>query len=487
MMESRLKKLIPEFRGKKVLIFGDVMLDEHIWSKVSRISPEAPVVVADVQKISHVPGGCGNVAANVKALGGVPYLVGTVGYDSSADKLLAALKSMGIPTNFIIQDKQRPTILKSRIIAGSQHVVRVDREEKNQFPKALAQKILKHTLRQIPKVDAVIISDYAKGMTEKQTCQAIIKAANRHKKPILIDPKGTDYSKYKGATIITPNLSEAEAASGLKIKDDRNLASAGKSLLKTVGSPCVLITRGENGMALFEKNGLIHDIAGVPREVFDITGAGDTVISTLALALAANAKPPEACQLANLAGSVKVTKIATQPVYAYELKDALEEREPASKKIKTREELKEIVERLKRENAKIVFTNGCFDILHLGHIRYLKEAKKLGDVLIVGLNSDSSVRKLKGATRPYISEHERAEIMASLESVDYVTIFTETLPDNLIKLVRPNVHVKGGDYKISQLPERKLVQELGGKVVVIPPVEGKSTTSLIDKILGRHK
>ena len=378
MLESHLKSLIPSFRGKKVLIVGDIMLDEHIWSKVSRISPEAPVVIADVQKISHVPGGCGNVAANVKALGGIPYLIGTIGFDSSGDKLITALNNLSISTKLIIRDKQRPTILKSRIIAASQHVVRVDREDKNPFPDNLSEKILKQALKHIPNVDAIIISDYGKGMTSHKTCQSIIKSAHQNKKPILVDPKGIDYSKYKGATIITPNLNEAEVASGIKITNEKTIALAGNYLLRSVDSQYVLITRSENGMSLFEKSGKIHNIPGIPREVFDITGAGDTVISTLALALCSKAKAYDACYLANFAGSVKVTKIATQPVFASEVIAALEEKEPASRKVKTRKEISEIIKNLKQDDVKIVFTNGCFDILHLGHIKYLREAKKLG-------------------------------------------------------------------------------------------------------------
>ncbi|MBI5701180.1 D-glycero-beta-D-manno-heptose-7-phosphate kinase [Candidatus Saganbacteria bacterium] len=487
MIETILKKILPNFSGKKILIVGDIMLDEHIWSKVNRISPEAPVVIADVTRISHVPGGCGNVAANIKALGGTPLLVGLVGNDSSGDKLLVSLNNCGIQTNLIIKTGGRPTILKSRVIAGSQQVVRVDREDKGPLPVNLSEKVLKAALKQIKNADAVIISDYGKGITSEHLCQSMIKAAKQNKIPVLVDPKGTNYSKYKGATIITPNLSEASVASKVKIDDEKTLSKAGNFLLKTLDLQYALITKSENGMSLFAKNGQVINIPGIKREVFDITGAGDTVIATIALSLASGAKIEEACHLSNIAGSVKVTKIATQPVHANELEAALEEKEPTSRKIKTRKEISEIAKRLKSEGARIAFTNGCFDILHLGHVRYLKEAKKLGDVLIVGLNSDRSVKSLKGSTRPYVSGLERAEILASLESVDYVVIFDESRPDNLIRSIGPNVHVKGGDYKISQLPERKLVEQLGGKVVVIPPTKGRSTSNIIDRILGRQQ
>jgi len=397
--------------------------------------------------------------------------------------LSSALNNLSVSTEYLIKTKERPTILKSRIIAGSQQIVRVDREDKSEISKELSEKILQKALKLIPKVDAVIISDYGKGITSQNNCRQIIKTAKKLKKPVLVDPKGSDYSKYKGATIITPNLGEAEIASGIKIKDEKTLLQSGEKLLKIVGAPYVLITRSENGMSLFFKNGNTVNISGIKREVFDITGAGDSVIATLALAFAAKASANEAAYLSNYSGSVKVTKIATQPVYLRELEDELHGFEPAAKKIKSREEIKEITKRLKDENTKIVFTNGCFDILHLGHVRYLKEAKKLGDVLIVGLNSDSSVKTLKGSPRPYVKDHERAEILASLESVDYVTIFDELRPDNLIKIIKPNVHVKGGDYKIGQLPERKIVEQYGGEIVVIPPTEGSSTTNIVDRIL----
>ncbi|OGC10161.1 hypothetical protein A3J90_04140 [candidate division WOR-1 bacterium RIFOXYC2_FULL_37_10] len=482
MLETHLKNILPRFKGKKVLIIGDLMLDEHIWSKVSRISPEAPVVVADVARISHVPGGSGNVAANISALSGIPYLVSTIGDDSSGIKLSLALNNLGVSTKYLTKTKERPTILKSRIIAGSQQIVRVDREDKTEISAKLSEKILQKALKLIPEVDAVIISDYGKGITSNHNCKQIIKFAQKHKKPILVDPKGSDYSKYQGATIITPNQNEAEVASGIKITDEKSLSKAGEKLLSTVKSPFVLITRSENGMSLFFKDGKTINIPAIAREVFDITGAGDSVIATLALSFASKATAGEAAYLSNYSGSVKVTKIATQPVYLRELENALLELEPSGKKIKSRKELKEITQRLKEENSKIVFTNGCFDLLHLGHVRYLKEAKKLGDILIVGLNSDSSVRKLKGYPRPYLPEHERAEIIASLESVDFVVIFNETRPDNLIKIVKPYIHVKGGDYKISELPERHIVKRYGGKIVVIPPTKGKSTTNIIEKI-----
>lgn len=473
---DNLKKIIPKLKGKKVLVFGDLMLDEHIWSKVNRISPEAPVPIADVSRIDHVPGGCGNVAANVVALGGIPYLVGVIGKDSSGDKLRKALARAKIPAQHILIDSQRPTILKSRIIAGSQHLIRVDREDRTILSPKLLKKVLQKIKKIIPQVDAIIISDYGKGMVTEKTAQSIISIARKKKKFVAIDPKGTDYSKYKGASIITPNLKEVFEASG---KKDCN--KAGKLLKRAVKSDYFLVTRGKEGMSLFAKNEITH-IPAIPREVFDITGAGDTVITTISLAVAAGASVKNACILANTAAAVVIGKIGTAPCYRDELEEALEGHEPIARKIKLRKDISVISKNLKNQGAKIVFTNGCFDILHLGHVRYLREAKKLGDILIIGLNSDDSVKGLKGDSRPYVSELERAEVLASLECVDYVTIFSELRPDNLIRTIKPDIHVKGGDYKVNQLPERKLVQALKGKVVVIPPIKGRSTTNIIEKI-----
>lgn len=479
---DNLKKLIPKFQGKKILVFGDLMLDEHIWSRVSRISPEAPVPIADVIRIDHVPGGCGNVAANIAALGGIPYLVGVIGKDSSGDKLRRALVNAKISITFIITDPKRPTILKSRIIAASQHVIRVDREDRNEMSTGLKKQILEKLKKIIPQVDGIIISDYGKGMVNRETLQTIIGLARKTKKAVAIDPKGSDYAKYKRATIITPNLNEAAVAAAVKIDSESALLKAGKKLLKLAQTDYVLITRGRDGLSLFSKEEVVH-IPAVPREVFDITGAGDTVIATLSLAEAGGASMKEAAMLGNAAASVVVGKIGTAPCYRDELEETLEGNEPIAKKIKLRQEIGAIAQNLRNQHAKIVFTNGCFDILHLGHVRYLREAKKLGDILIVGVNSDPSVRALKGKDRPYVSELERAEILASLECVDYVTIFNELRPDELIRSIKPAIHVKGGDYKVNALPEKKLVVSLGGKVVVIPPIKGRSTTNIVKRIL----
>lgn len=486
-MQASLKKLIGKFQGKKVLVIGDLMLDEHIWSKVSRISPEAPVPVADVTSITHVPGGCGNVAANIASLGGEPLLIGIIGEDSSGTKLVRALHKNSIKSDNLVTIAERPTILKSRIIAVSQQMVRVDREDRTPLPSSTEGRVVSMIRKLIAQADAVIISDYGKGLVTKKVCKTAIGLAKKLGKPVLIDPKGRDYSKYRGTTLITPNLLEAEVATGIKVADEASLIRVGKKLLSSVRSEYVIVTRGKDGMSVFSKKGNISHIPAIPREVFDITGAGDTVISTIALSLSAGAPIETAAVLSNYAASIKVGKIGTVPVEAEELRELLEAPSHTDGKIQNLKTLKKTIESLRAKGLKIVFTNGCFDIIHAGHIRYLKEAKNQGDILVIGLNSDSSVRAIKGPTRPLVPEKERAEILSALEFVDYITIFGEKTPNALISELKPDVHVKGGDYKEKDLPEAGIVKGYGGKVVIVRKIPGRSTTNIIDKMIERRK
>ncbi|MFC1559862.1 D-glycero-beta-D-manno-heptose-7-phosphate kinase [Candidatus Margulisiibacteriota bacterium] len=483
-MSERLIKYLAQFKNKKILVIGDIMLDEHIWSRVDRTSPEAPVPVADVTSITHVPGGAANVANNIRALGGDPILIGAIGRDSSGSKLVKALKKNKISPAFLIKEIKRPTTLKSRIIAANQQVVRVDREEKGKINDAIERKIVASLKKLIPRSDAVIISDYGKGLLTDTVIKHVIRLSKKNRIPVSADPKGADYRKYRGVTVITPNNKEAQAASKIEINDGKSLLKAGKQLLQIVKSDYVLITRGNNGMSLFTRgSGKAFHIPAIPREVFDITGAGDTVISALTLSLASGIGIKDSVVLSNYAASVAITKVGTAPVYLDELGKSLSEKAAAHKKIKSRFELKEILKKKKQEGSRVVFTNGCFDLLHVGHIRYLEEAKKYGDILVIGLNSDSSVKKIKAKNRPYNPQSERAEILAALETVDYITIFSEDTPKSIILELKPDVQVKGGDYKrISSLPEAKAVRSYGGKVIIVPETKNKSSTKLINKI-----
>jgi D-beta-D-heptose 7-phosphate kinase/D-beta-D-heptose 1-phosphate adenosyltransferase len=363
-------------------------------------------------------------------------------------------------------------------------MVRVDREERSQISRGTERRIISSIKDLITDADAVILSDYGKGLLTDEVLRTTIASAKKQSIPVLVDPKGSDYHKYKGVTVITPNKKEAQIASKIDIVDSKSLTKAGLELLKMVQSKYVLITKGRDGMALFSKgSGKMLNIPAIPREVFDITGAGDTVISTLSLAFASSIPLRESLMLSNYAASIAITKIGTAPVYLDELNKCLTENIASHRKIRSRFELKEILKKKKGEGNKVVFTNGCFDILHVGHIRYLEEAKKFGDILVVGLNSDSSVKKLKGMNRPYLPQNDRAEILAALEPVDFVTIFSENTPVQLISELKPDVHVKGGDYKsLEQLPEAKVVSSYGGKVVLVSEIKDRSTTSIINKI-----
>lgn len=486
-MKNKLLEILPRLKDKKILVVGDIMLDEHIWTKVNRISPEAPVPVADVVSIVYTPGGAGNVANNIQALGGKAYLVGVVGKDSSKDKLFRALRERGIGTDRIIVDEGRPTTLKSRIMAHGQQVVRVDREKKDPLSNRLSQRVLESAKSIIHEVDALLISDYDKGVVTSKVARNLIVMAKEQGKIVSIDPKGTDYQKYKGATIVTPNRGELEIVTKMVIADEPSLVKAGQRLLEELKTEFTLVTKGEEGMSLFEREGKITHIPAVASEVYDVTGAGDTVVATVTLALAAGAEIRQAAELSNRAAGAVVRKVGTATVTRKELEEIIryQRGEKVNRKIRSLDELKQISKRLEKEGKKVVFTNGCFDLLHIGHIKYLQKAKEFGDVLIVGVNSDDSVKKIKGEKRPFLPEEERMQILAALECVDYVTIFSESLPNKIIEILKPNVHVKGGDYQPGELPEAKLVESYGGKVVVVGEVKGKSTTNLVNQILKR--
>lgn len=487
MIRSELLGILKQLEGRSVLVVGDVMLDEHVWSKVSRISPEAPIPVAEVVSSTYVPGGAANAASNIKSMGGEPYLVGIIGKDSSGKTLVNELMARGINVEGLIPDRSRPTTLKTRIIAHDQQLVRVDREIRKPIEGKTLEKVMQAMQEGLKETKVAVISDYAKGVITPELCRELISTARDTGKIVIVDPKGTDYSKYKGATIISPNQSEAELATRLKITNEQSLLEAGKRLLEDVSTGWVIITRGRGGMSLFGKDGEVTHIPALETEVYDIAGAGDTAVGTLALALAAGVEVKKAAMLANWAAGLVVKKVGIATVTREELEQALNDsgNNDAKRKIKSLDELKRIREQLKEKGMKVVSTNGCFDILHLGHVRYLEEAKHFGDVLIVMINSDESMKRIKGDKRPLVPQEERAEIVAALECVDYVTIFSESTPEVAIKILKPDVHVKGGDYQPEDLPETKVAKSYGGKVVVVDEVKGKSTTNIIDLILGR--
>jgi len=467
-MKDKVFEIVKNFQKKKILIIGDLMLDKYIYGDVNRISPEAPVQTVKVRKEEYFLGGAGNVANNIVSFGAKAILISEVGKDKEERIISKILKEKNIQSALIKTNK--PTITKTRILGRNQQLLRIDYENtetEKEFD------IIKNIKKEIKKCDAVIISDYAKGTITRRVISEIVK----YKKLIVVDPKSYEPGFYKGTSLITPNEREATLMS--KEKETKKII---RDIEKNTGAK-VIITLGEKGM-VFSKEKKLVEIPTVAKEVYDVTGAGDTVISALTLSLASGAELEEATMIANHAAGIVVGKLGTATT---NVKEILRKFEFESNKIRPREEITKICSELRKQGKKIVFTNGCFDILHVGHIRVLTKAKSYGDILILGLNTDESIKKIKGPNRPIVHEKERAEMLAALESVDYVMLFSEDTPIKTINMIKPNIHVKGGDYKIEEIIERKAVEKNGGKVVLIPPVKGKSTTNIISKIKENYK
>ena len=481
---EKLYNLLANLEGKKIAVIGDVMLDIHMWCNVSRISPEAPVPVAKVEKITHVPGGAANVARNITGILGKAILIGLIGKDSSANQLKKVLKDANIDISLLVET-DRPTTTKTRIIAANQQVVRVDEEDSSIIDQATQQNVLDKIKTNISNFDGIIISDYNKGLLTDKLIAEIIKIANDQNIIVAIDPKGDDYTKYYGATLVTPNKKEAQQAvkSGFINEDD--LITKGLKLKSENNFKYLLITRSEEGMSLFVGQNHKH-IPTVAQEVFDVSGAGDTVIAVMTLALVSGLDPEKSANLANICAGIVVGHPGTVAISINELKhnllDSKDLEKPWERKILNAENVSEIINNLKNEEKIVVSTNGVFDILHVGHSRYLTEAKSLGDVLIVAVNSDESVRKIKGPTRPINKLADRLEMLANLEIVDFVVAFNEETPEQILGKIKPNIHVKGGDYKVEDLPESKIVYQNGGEVKVLSLIDGKSSTNIIKKM-----
>lgn len=466
-----------------ILVIGDLMIDHYLWGTCDRISPEAPVQVVNVKKESSVLGGAGNVINNLHILNANVDVISVIGDDKVADELKELLKNIGVDFNNLIVEKDRKTSKKSRLIASNQQVLRYDKESIEEISKTSQEKILQILKQNISKYNSIILSDYKKGVLTRNLTQSIIKIANEYNVKVLADPKGKDFNKYKGAYTLTPNKKEAMEATNIDIKDEESLIKALKILKESCSLDVSLITLSEQGIAIFDDKLSIKPT--VAREVFDVTGAGDTVIASIAFALGNDLDIKEAIYFANLAAGVVVSKLGSATASLdeiYEYESSLH-KSNSNSHIKSLKEIENLAKKFHEQGKKIVFTNGCFDILHIGHVKYLEEARTYGDVLILGLNSDKSVKKLKGDTRPINNQDDRAYILASLESVDYVVIFDEDTPYNLIKAIKPNVLVKGGDYEGKEVVGQDIAQEL--KLVKF--VDGKSTTNTIKRIQNNEK
>ncbi len=470
-----------DWRNKHILVLGDVMLDRYIWGDVERISPEAPVPVVRTAHRTEQPGGAGNVALNIVGMGARATLLGFCGDDNEGKSLEELLERAGAGTE-LVKISGHPTTSKLRIVGGKQQMLRLDTEKTDGYLAEAYAALLAKFDTVLGSADAVVLSDYAKGVLTAEVCQHVIQSARSRGIPVLVDPKQRDLSRYRGATTICPNLSELSAATGVASRNLEEMLSAGQTLVRDLDLEYLTATLSEKGIALLRPESQFVAPA-VARQVFDVSGAGDTVIATLALALAGGLDAEIAVQLANLAAGIAVSKVGTVPVNRDELLMSLmpQIELQAQEKVLSLEPLRARVAAWRSAGESVVFTNGCFDLLHIGHITLLEDARREGDRLIVAINSDASVRGLKGPTRPIVAERERGRVLAALAAVDAVVVFDEPTPLELIEALRPDVIVKGGDYSEDTVVGAKEVRSWGGRVKIVPTVEGFSTSRLIAK------
>ncbi len=466
----------------KIAVFGDIMLDSYWIGSTHRISPESPVPVVNINHTENRLGGAANVALNIGKMGLPVTLSGLIGEDKNAESLKELCKEHGIDTA-LISEPGFPTIMKLRVISRQQHIVRCDFEESSELSPALMGRITDHLKKTIEDHDLIVLSDYNKGFLGNP--QALIEHARALGKAIIIDPKGDDFSKYRGATLITPNTSEFEAVVG-PCPTEEILFKKAELLRDELALDALLVTRSEKGMTLFEKGKAPVTFSARAQDVYDVTGAGDTVIAMIASHLAQGIPLPQSCKIANAAASLVVGKMGASYVTKEELDYALGQSDRPHNLVLTKEELLHEVKQAKMNNETIVMTNGCFDILHRGHVKYLEEASKLGHHLIVALNSDASVKRIKGENRPIMDEKSRATVLASLASVAWVTIFDEETPESLIHAVLPDVLVKGSDYEVHEIAGAEAVINHGGRVELIDFIDGYSTTQAINKIKSQN-
>ncbi|TNE84074.1 MAG: bifunctional D-glycero-beta-D-manno-heptose-7-phosphate kinase/D-glycero-beta-D-manno-heptose 1-phosphate adenylyltransferase HldE [Gammaproteobacteria bacterium] len=471
-----MKLTVPRFDRAQVLVVGDLMLDRYWHGATSRISPEAPVPVVKVGQSEDRIGGAGNVALNIASLGAGASLVAVVGRDEAAQALATRLDSAGIYSDFQVSET-KPTITKLRVISRHQQLLRLDFEES--FAAEDCQQLPAKVSGLLKNVGALVLSDYAKGAL--QNPQPFIAAAHGAGVPVLVDPKGTDFERYRGATLLTPNLAEFEAVVG-SCANEQTLVDKGIALMDSLQIEALLITRSEHGMTLLRKGSRELHLPARAREVFDVTGAGDTVISVLAAALAAGEPMPEAVAMANIAAGIVVGKLGTATVSMPELRRAIQQEQGSERGVVNEEQLVVDVADARAHGERVVFTNGCFDILHAGHVGYLEQARKLGDRLIVAINADDSVTRLKGEGRPINPVERRMAVLAGLEAVDWVVSFEDDTPERLLEVVRPDVLVKGGDYSHDQVVGWQIVEGYGGEIAVLDFLDDCSTTAIVDKI-----
>ena len=475
---------LDNIKQNKILVVGDIMLDRYYTGNITRISPEAPVPIFEKTDEYMMLGGAANTAANLNAAHQIISIASVVGTDKESIKLLDLIKNRNIYTDLIIQDSSRQTTVKTRILGqNKQQMFRIDEEEKKFLNKVLEKTFLDKLLPKISDYSLIILSDYMKGVLTYNITTAIINIAKKANIKVLVDVKDKNIQKYKGAFLIKPNLCELSSLTGLSTKSNEEVVVASRYLRKLCDSDYVLTTQGNEGMTLVDREDNVCHIKCISKEVLDVTGAGDTVIAYMAIGLTNNLSVMDSMILANYAAGIKVLKTGVAEVSLEEVKKYMDKTEKKNElgKILRKDEL---VKKLHlQKNKRIVFTNGCFDILHRGHIHYLKKASELGDIFIIGVNSDDSVRRIKGETRPIVGEMDRMFMLATFEFVDYVVKFDEDTPLKLIETIQPDILVKGGDYLSDEVIGKEIVESKGGKLIIIPFDEGQSTTNIINKII----
>ncbi len=498
------QNILDAMENSSVLVIGDIMLDRFVYGSVKRISPESPVPVLSVERENMMLGGAGNTLSNLCHLKCDAKILSVVGDDKEGEHVRSLVEALGGDACGLLSSEERRTIIKTRFLAGHQQLLRSDYERIEDISDELMHALLTKAQDILPQVQAVILSDYGKGLLTEEFIQALITLAQEHDVPVLVDPKGVDYSIYRGADIVTPNKKElSEATGGMAVDSDEEVMDSAQYLLDVSGIKSVVATRSKDGMSVVKADSIVHVRSASDIEVFDVSGAGDTVIATIAGAVAAGADLSEAANLANLAGSIVVSKVGTAPIRAQELREMLKHhdthvalensKQPNIDRIRQApvlswDEARVEVLRWKARGLNVGFTNGCFDIVHFGHVTYLNDARQKCDRLIIGLNSDSSVRVLKGPERPVHLEDSRAAVLAALGSVDMVVLFgaQKEGDDNtacaFLDTVQPDLYFKGGDYTVSQIPEAPTVHAYGGVVDVMPVYDGHSTTNSIEKV-----
>jgi D-beta-D-heptose 7-phosphate kinase/D-beta-D-heptose 1-phosphate adenosyltransferase len=473
------------FNSHRVLVVGDLMLDRYFWGVVERISPEGPVPVVRLDHKTHAAGGAANVAANLSGLGCKVSVVGLLGADEDGRQLLDLLQTFDIETTAILSTPDRPTTCKTRILGGRQQMLRLDLEKVGEISPELKRRLLARIEAQISGSSMIILSDYGKGLLDDSLCQTMIGRARDLSIPSFVGPKGLHYERYAGCSVISPNRMELAAATSTDHSDLELLLRKGQRLRSNLGIGHVVVTLGELGIAVLDASG-IHRFPALAREVFDVSGAGDTVIATIGAAVAAGLHLHDAIRLANLAAGIVIRKVGTVPISRDELLASLarDEERSQAEKICSFETLLQQVAHWRVAGQRIVFTNGCFDLFHVGHLALLEQAKREGDCLVVALNTDRSVRALKGSGRPIITEGARAKLVAALPHVDAVVIFDDETPLDLIRALRPHVLVKGGNYAEEEVVGANEMKSWGGKVTLIPLVEGLSTTAILKRAIA---